>query len=193
MRVVLVAMLLALTALFTLALGVWLAAWVGLEVRRVYGQEWEMLGFLAVVLVMAGIAALAYRWQDQLMNMLGLASYAVPETLFCQTCGAPSSPDAMACTACGGTRFAISMPGAPKTRWHVQIGMDVLCSDGRPVGTVKRRRVKDFLVARALQRDVYVPFSAIAGANAREVHLSVPFDMVGHSGWARPALVGRPN
>ena len=193
MRVTFFSMLLTMTALFTLALGMWLATWLSLEARRAYGQEWGMLVFFATVLVIAGAAAALYRWQDELMGMLGIAGYAPPEVLYCQTCGTAASPDAMACVACGGTRFALSIPGtAAKTRWHVQVGMDVYGSDERPVGVVKRRRVRDFLVARALQRDLYVPFSAITGANAREVHLSVPSDSIGHSGWARPALIGRP-
>ena len=71
-------------------------------------------------------------------------------------------------------------------------GMDVIDLDGQAVGVVKRRRVLDFLVARPLKRDVYVPFSAIAGGNGRELRLSVASDSVGSSGWARSPLFNRP-
>lgn len=193
MRLTLFSMLLAAFAMIVVALGFFLAAWVGIQVRLTFGQEWEMLGFVAVLVIVVATAYAMFRWQDGLMNMLGIAGHARPDVLYCQTCGTAASPSAMACAACGGIRFALSMPGtAGKTRWHVQVGMDVYGSDERPVGVVKRRRINDFLVARALQRDVYVPFSAITGANARDVHLSVPADAVGHSGWARSTFLSKP-
>ena len=193
MRLTLFAMLLCLGAMFTVALFFFLAMAVGIEVRRVFGQEWGMLAFWSVIVLGTATAVAIFRWQDALMGMLGFAGHARPDVLYCQTCGTAASPNAMTCAACGGLRFALSVPGtASKTRWYVQVGMDVIDLDGQAVGVVKRRRVLDFLVARPLKRDVYVPFSAIAGGNGRELRLSVASDSVGSSGWARSPLFNRP-
>ena len=192
MRFVLFAMLLCMGAMFTVALGFFFVTWLSLQVRHTFGREWEMLGFFGVLFAAAALGAAIFRWQDELMGLLGIAGHTRPDVLYCQTCGTPASPNAMTCAQCGGIRFALSLPGtASRTRWHVQVGMDVTSSDERPVGVVKRRRALDFLVARPLQRDVYVPFSAIAGANGREVHLSVSTDTIGTSGWTRSALFNR--
>ena len=193
MRLTLFAMLICMSAMFTVALCFFLAMAVGVAVGRTFGQEWGLLAFWAVILLGTGIAVAIFRWQDELMGMLGFAGHAQPDALYCQTCGSAASPNAMTCAACGGLRFALSDPGtASKTRWYVQVGMDVIDLDGKAIGVVKRRRVLDFLVARPLKRDVYVPFSAIAGGNGRELRLSVASDAVGASGWARSALFNRP-
>ena len=193
MRLTIFAMLLTLGACFTVALCFFAAMLVAIEVRRTFGREWELLAFGSVILLGTGAGFGIFRWQDELMGMLGIAGHVRPDALYCQTCGTAASPNAMTCAACGGLRFALSIPGtASKTRWHVQVGMDVLGSDERPIGVVKRRRVLDFLVARPLKRDVYVPFSAISSGNGREIQLSVPTDFVGTSGWARSALMNRP-
>ena len=193
MRLTLFAMMLTMCALFCVALCFFLAMAVGIEVLRAFGQEWGMLAFWSVIVLGTGVAVAIFRWQDALMGMLGIAGHARPDALYCQTCGTAASPNAMTCAACGGLRFALSVPGtASKTRWYVQVGMDVIDLNCQAVGVVKRRRLLDFLVARPLKRDVYVPFSAIAGGNGRELRLSVANDAVGASGWARAALFNRP-
>ena len=64
-------------------------------------------------------------------------------------------------------------------------GTPVLGSDGEPVGTVKTIRESDFQLDRSMEKDLYVPFSAVTSANG-SVNLAVPAGRVGEMGWPNP-------
>lgn len=73
---------------------------------------------------------------------------------------------------------------------QITIGMPVVGSDGKEIGTVKEVRSNDFLVNRRLARDVYVPFSAIQSISDGRIILNVASDQVDRQGWAHPPLAG---
>src|SRR5437879_4720895 len=68
-------------------------------------------------------------------------------------------------------------------------GMPVLGADGVRVGHVKQIRLADMLVDRALRRDVYVPFEAIADVRSEGIVLTIPADQVDSMNWAHPSLI----
>src|SRR5688572_13086875 len=109
MRGVIGTMSLALGALVTLSAGIFLAAAIGVEVRRSLGREYEIYSvyaFWGVLLVLVGIAVGLYRWQDAVLSWLEpLIGRGAPELLFCQMCGTVVRYDASYCPQCGGTRF----------------------------------------------------------------------------------------
>jgi uncharacterized protein (TIGR02271 family) len=74
-------------------------------------------------------------------------------------------------------------------RRDVAVGAEVVGADGAPVGRVKEVRAADFLVDRRGQRDVYVPFAAVAEAAANRLRLTVPADAVDDQGWPQPPLL----
>ncbi len=74
-------------------------------------------------------------------------------------------------------------------RNEIHKGMQVVGSQGKPVGTVKEVRGSDFLVDRPAARDVYAPFSA-ANISGQQVRLNVPAADVDRQGWEMPALSG---
>ena len=67
-------------------------------------------------------------------------------------------------------------------------GMRVVGSDGDDVGRVKECRESDFLVDRSMQRDIYVPYSAVQDISDDTVALNIPADQVDEMGWAKPSL-----
>jgi hypothetical protein len=67
--------------------------------------------------------------------------------------------------------------------FQVSVGMDVLGAQEERVGQVKEVRTSDFLVARPLQRDVYVPFAAIRDVTGNQVVLTVTSDHVDTLKW----------
>ena len=67
--------------------------------------------------------------------------------------------------------------------FQVSVGMDVLGAEKERVGQVKEVRAADFLVARPLQRDVYVPFAAIREVTGNQVVLTVTSDHVDALKW----------
>jgi len=77
----------------------------------------------------------------------------------------------------------------------IQVGMEVVGSDGELAGTVKDVRTTDFLLDRPLARDVYVPLAAvqaIVDATASDsvnphVVLAVRTDSVGDQHWPHPS------
>jgi uncharacterized protein (TIGR02271 family) len=79
--------------------------------------------------------------------------------------------------------------GGGAGRRDVAVGAEVLGADGAPVGRVKEVRPADFLVDRRGQRDVYVPFAAVAEAAANRLRLTVPADAVDDQGWPQPPLL----
>lgn len=68
--------------------------------------------------------------------------------------------------------------------------MDVVDADGAALGDVKEVRPGDFLLARPLHRDVYVPFNAVRQVDGLVVVLDIGAGAIGDMGWARPALLG---
>jgi uncharacterized protein (TIGR02271 family) len=64
--------------------------------------------------------------------------------------------------------------------------MDVVGSDTDKIGTVKELRASDFLVSRAMHRDIYVPYSALSGVTGGRAMLSVPGDRIDNMGWPTP-------
>jgi hypothetical protein len=87
-----------------------------------------------------------------------------------------------------------SSPGAHE----IQVGMDVVSADGRPLGRVKEVREADFLLDRPMAHDLYVPFDKVLATPNRweqyrggprqptEVVLAVAAFQVDDQGWARP-------
>ncbi len=73
-------------------------------------------------------------------------------------------------------------------RTRVRLGMEVVGADGDRVGTVKDLRDTDFLVDRAMQRDVYVPFDAIRSIDGDVITLTVAAGAVDQQGWPSPPL-----
>jgi hypothetical protein len=67
--------------------------------------------------------------------------------------------------------------------FQVSVGMEVLGAEKERVGQVKEVRASDFLVERALQRDVYVPFAAIREVTGNQVVLTVTSDHVDALKW----------
>ena len=67
--------------------------------------------------------------------------------------------------------------------FQVSVGMEVLDAETERVGQVKEVRASDFLVARPLQRDVYVPFAAIREVTGNQVVLTVASDHVDALRW----------
>jgi hypothetical protein len=73
--------------------------------------------------------------------------------------------------------------------FHAREGMAVLGADGVRVGRLKQIRLADVLVDRALRRDVYVPFEAIADVTSEGIVLTIPADQVDTIHWSRPSLI----
>jgi sporulation protein YlmC with PRC-barrel domain len=73
-------------------------------------------------------------------------------------------------------------------RWQVQKDAYVVGSDGEAVGQVKEVGQDSFLVNRAMQRDVYVPFDAIQAITDYSIVLTTPADQVDDTDWPNPPL-----
>jgi hypothetical protein len=74
---------------------------------------------------------------------------------------------------------------------RIQVGMDVVGSDGDHVGRVKAVEGSDFLVDRQFKSDIYVPINAIREVVARnqEVVLSIPaYEVARHEHRTRPGM-----
>lgn len=69
-------------------------------------------------------------------------------------------------------------------------GMDVFGTDGTYIGRVKDVRSNDFLVDRAMVRDVFVPFSARQSTSGGRITINVPADQVDNQGWETPEVMG---
>src|ERR1700694_158658 len=61
---------------------------------------------------------------------------------------------------------------------QVQVGMPVVGSDMSNIGLIKQVRDNDFLVDIAMQRDLYVPFTAVQEVEADQVVLNIPGSQV---------------
>ncbi|MBX6771751.1 MAG: DUF2171 domain-containing protein [Chloroflexi bacterium] len=73
---------------------------------------------------------------------------------------------------------------------NVRTGMQVVGSDGTGIGSVKEVRENDFLVSRAMKRDLYVPFNAIGNVSDNTITLNIPSSQVDNMGWQSPPLMG---
>lgn len=96
-----------------------------------------------------------------------------------QSQGAPARPAATA------------PPDARIGHADLRVGMDVLGANGSRIGTVKQVGAVDIWVDRTLQRDVYVPFTAIQAVTENSVVLHVLSGHIGDMGWDRPTLTGQ--
>ncbi len=75
-------------------------------------------------------------------------------------------------------------------RAQIRVGMDVVGSDADNVGRVKEVRDTDFLVDRTMQRDVYIPFSAVRNVTGDRIALNIPAGQVDNMGWMSPPVTG---
>jgi osmotically-inducible protein OsmY len=81
-----------------------------------------------------------------------------------------------------------NMPSS--NRPTIREAMDVVGSDGVIVGQVKEARDTDFLVDRSMQRDVYVPLSAVQTIDGDRVLLNIPARDVDNQNCPTPDLTG---
>lgn len=86
------------------------------------------------------------------------------------------------------TRLDVEAPRSP----IVEPGVDVFTRDGERLGTVKHRRLGDFLVDRSRRRDLFIPYSAVAASAATGVTLRFSSDEVGDLDWPKPLPVKLP-
>lgn len=75
--------------------------------------------------------------------------------------------------------------GESDDEWAVDVGVDVICSSGHKLGEVVDVRDKYVIVEKGffMPEDVFVPKSAIAGADEHHLTLNVSRDTVNHSHW----------
>lgn len=76
----------------------------------------------------------------------------------------------------------------PVGRGEVREGMEVVGPQGGHVGSVKAVREHDFLVDRSMQRDVYVPYTAVMSVSGTRTVISVSPLQVDNMGWQAPDL-----
>jgi hypothetical protein len=62
----------------------------------------------------------------------------------------------------------------------------VLATDGKQIGQVKEVRKADFLIDRPMQRDAYVPFSAIQAVTDDGVILNISAAESDEANWSKP-------
>jgi hypothetical protein len=73
---------------------------------------------------------------------------------------------------------------------EISRGMKVMGSDGKQAGTVKDILNDTFLLNRSMDRDVFVPFSAIQNIQNNQIQLNVKADDVDNQGWQEPQVAG---
>lgn len=71
---------------------------------------------------------------------------------------------------------------------QIREGMEVVGRDSERVGQVKKVRSNDFLIDRAMARDVYVPMNA-ANVERGRIHLNVQAGEVDNQGWEMPEII----
>jgi hypothetical protein len=72
---------------------------------------------------------------------------------------------------------------------QVNVGMQVVGTDGGNIGTVKEVRNNDFLVNIPMHRDVYVPYNAVQNVTGNTVALNIPSNQINNMGWPNPSLI----
>lgn len=75
------------------------------------------------------------------------------------------------------------------THPQVNVGMQVVGTDGGNIGTVKEVRDNDFLVNIPKHRDVYVPYNAVQNVTGNTVALNIPSNQINNMGWPNPSLI----
>lgn len=78
----------------------------------------------------------------------------------------------------------------PLDSTSISAGMQVVDAAGATVGRVKEVLQREFLLDRRMQRDLYVPFDAIATVDGQTVRLDVTADRFGELDWAKPSPLG---
>jgi hypothetical protein len=76
-----------------------------------------------------------------------------------------------------------ALAGGRSDHQQVRQGMRVVGFDQHEVGHVKEVHDNDFLIDRAMQRDVCVPFQAIHDVGADQVRLNIPASEVDNQNW----------
>ena len=112
--------------------------------------------------------------------------------------GVPAYGVGVAGTSGVSTRSGPGEPGASAgagpsqqgNRWQIRETMDVIGSDGAPVGTVKAVQGTSFHVDRPNERDLFVPFSAVRTVDGERVLLNVRASEVDKQRWPTPGLTG---
>lgn len=69
----------------------------------------------------------------------------------------------------------------------IKEGMDVFDSEGKKVGKVKTVRQSDFLLARLLAKNYFVPYF-VCNVNAEGVYLNIKGSEINDQGWAFPHM-----
>ncbi len=87
------------------------------------------------------------------------------------------------------TRSREKGPGVSQDGLGIQPGMLVVGNDGAHVGHVKQVEQNDIVVSRALQHDLYVPYSAFYAIQNGRVILSLPASDVDRWGWDKPVVI----
>ena len=77
-------------------------------------------------------------------------------------------------------------------RSQLQVGMEVVGSNGERVGQVKEVHDFDVLVDRTLWRDICVPLFAIQSVADHRIVLPIPADQVDNMNWPHPPIPGEP-
>src|SRR3990170_2682707 len=81
-------------------------------------------------------------------------------------------------------------PGRTPAEAGIMPDMEVVGMDGEHIGTVKELRERDFLVDRALHRDVYIPVITVHEIREGVVVLAIPKVSVDNADWEKPPLMG---
>ncbi len=102
----------------------------------------------------------------------------------------PSAENAVGASARAVESAGNRAAGSTVWRSHIRPGRDIYGRDEEWVGVVKEVRAEDFLVARPLQRDVYVPIRAVGLITDDSIVLTVCEDAVDDTGWMKPPLFG---
>jgi len=120
------------------------------------------------------------------------------------TAGQLTSPSSQPRQSTASTATTAARPGATEStstrptsasaagmrRQDVREGMEVCGLDDNNVGKVKTIGDDAFLVDRTMQRDVWVPFSAIQHVEGNRITLTVTADQVDQQNWPNPSLTG---
>src|SRR5258708_1246311 len=72
---------------------------------------------------------------------------------------------------------------------QMQQGMEVIGSDMNSVGRFRNVRDNDFHVDIPMQRDIYVPFTAIQNVEGDRVVLTIPASQANDMNWPKPPLL----
>lgn len=86
-------------------------------------------------------------------------------------------------------RHQHDQPLTPETRrQQLRQEMQVLSRDGKPIGSVKEIRERDFLVRRDMARDIYIPYSALLSVGESAI-VQVDSGTVNDQGWENPQVL----